>query len=139
MYTQIEGSDMRRWVPRFRIRTLLIGTAFIAMLMPAIISQLRLWLDADGQGVIVMGDASRPNDEVIRNMLRQSGQRLPSSSPDVYQEKIADYVDTPFHVPLIGKFQRRHRHYKCGLQSSDNPGSLPSVVMKRDELCWVSW
>jgi hypothetical protein len=130
---------MRRWIPRFRIRTLLIGTAFIAMLTPFFISQLRRWLEADGQGVIIMGDASDPDDEDIRNLLRRSGQRLPSVSPDVYDMKILDYVDTPFRIPLIGKFQRRHRHYECGLVPKENPESLPPVTMKRNELRWVGW
>lgn len=130
---------MRRWIPRFRIRTLLIGTAFIAMLMPFFISQLRRRLEADGQGVLIIGDASFPDDEAIRALLRRSGQRLPSVSADVYEMKILDYVDAPFRIPLMGKFQRRHRHYECGLVPRENPESLPPVIMKRNELRLIAW
>ncbi len=86
-----------------------------------------------------MGDASHPDDDDIRAFLRQSGQRLPSASPNVYDMKIADYVDPPFRIPLIGKFQRRHRHYECGLVSKENSKSLPPITMKRNELHWLAW
>jgi hypothetical protein len=139
MCPQIGGSEMRRWIPRFRIRTLLMGTAFIAILMPFIISQLRRSLSSDEQGVVIMGNASHPDDEDIRALLRRSGQRLPSASPAVYEMKILDYVDPPFRIPLFGKFQRRHRHYECGLVPSANPQSLPPITLKRNELRWVAW
>ncbi len=138
MYAQLGGSGMRRWIPRFRIRTLLIGTAIIAILMLFFITQLRRWMRLDGQGVIIMGDGSNPDDDV-RALLRRSGQRLPSASPNVYDMRIADYVDAPFRIPLIGKFQRRHRHYECGLVPKENPESLPPITMKRNELRWVAW
>lgn len=127
---------MLRWVPRFNISILLVTTALIAVLMPAFISQLHHWLDAGGNAVIVSGDASPPSDEAICNALRQSGQRLPSISPAVYQAKITDYVDPPIRVPIIGQFHSRHRHYECGLQRKANPDSLPPVTIKRSELQW---
>lgn len=130
---------MLGWIPKFRIRTLLIATAFIGILMPFFISQVRRRLEAGGEGVIIMGDASYPEDDDIRTLLRRSGQRLPSVSPKVYERKILDYVDPPFRIAFIGKFQRRHRHYECGLVPKDNPESLPPVIMKRNELRWVAW
>lgn len=139
MYAQFGGNGMRRWIPRFRIRTVLIGTALIAILLPFFITQLRRWMRSDGEGVIVLGDASNPDDDTIRALLRRSGQQLPSASAGVYDMKISDYVDKPFRIPLLGKFQRRHRHYECGLAPSENPQSLPPITMKRNELRWVAW
>jgi hypothetical protein len=31
----------------------------------------------------------------------------------IVKEKIADYVDPPRHIPLIGPAQLHHAHYKC--------------------------
>ncbi len=83
--------------------------------------------------------ASHPDDEDIRTLLRRSGQRLTSTSRDVCEMKILDFVDAPFRIPLIGKFQRRHRHYDCGLVPRENPESLPPVTVKRNELRWIAW
>ena len=36
-----------------------------------------------------------------------------NSSASIVKEKIADYVDPPRVVPLIGPVQLHHAHYKC--------------------------
>ncbi len=128
------GCTLRRLIPRFTIRTLLIATALVAFTTPFLVAQLRrAW--NNGGDVIVSGDTSPPDDGQIRAALEQNGAALPSSLP-VYMELCTDYVDKPFRLPLLGSFQRRHRHYMCGIPSKANAVGILPVRIKTSELLW---
>lgn len=67
------------------------------------------------------------DDEVMRAMERAKPQQ--GSIPFLYEtqrnnvrivkEKIADYIDPPRVVPLIGPVQLHHAHYKCTIYYSE--------------------
>lgn len=54
---------MRRLIPRFKIRTLLVATALVAFTAPFIIAQLQRAWNIGGADVIVSGDTSPPDDD----------------------------------------------------------------------------
>ncbi len=50
----------------------------------------------------------------------------------IVKEKIADYVDPPRFVPLIGMAQLHHAHYKCTIYFSDRTDKDANEVMYID-------
>ena len=126
---------MRVCYPRFSIRTLLLATAFVAVATPLLIVVVKSRLNKDG--VVIFGDSPHPSENEIRAAMRKQGYILPSESVGVYQEKVADYVDPPTRIPVLGKFQRHHKHYRFGLRNGENPESLPAIVVKRSAVRWV--
>ncbi len=73
------------------------------------------------------------DDEVMRAL--EKARPLEGGLPFLYEkqrnnvrivkEKIADYLDPPRHVPLIGPVQLHHAHYKCTIYF--------------EERTWVGW
>lgn len=126
---------MRVCYPRFSIRALLLATALIAVATPILITLVKSKLNKEG--VVIFGDSPHPSENEIRAAMRKHGYILPLESVGVYQEKIADYVDPPMRIPVLGRFQRHHKHYRFGLRNGENPESLPSIVVKRSEVRWL--
>ncbi len=126
---------MRFGYPRFSIRTLLLATAFVAAGTPLLIVVVKSRSTQDG--IVIFGDSPHPSENEIRAAIRNQGYVLPSESVGVFQEKIADYVDPPTRIPVLGKFQRHHKHYRFGLRKDENPGSLPVIIVKRSAVRWV--
>lgn len=84
-----------------------------------------------------------PSDDEILQALTRVRRR--SSSPDfddnrrksvkIVKEKIADYVDAPEFVPLIGEAQLHHAHYKCTINFAErtiNGWPIPYKAEDRD-------
>lgn len=84
-----------------------------------------------------------PSDDEIMHALTSVRRR--SSNPDfdtirrksvrIVKEKIADYVDAPKFVPLIGEAQLHHAHYKCTIYFAErtiNGCPVPYKAKDRD-------
>ena len=67
------------------------------------------------------------DDEVMRAL--EKAQPIEGGIPLLYErnrnnvrivkEKIADYIDPPRHIPMIGPAQQHHCHYKCTIYFED--------------------
>ena len=123
---------LRKPVPRFRIRTLLIATTLIAAIMPFLVSRLHLWFDTTGDGFVISGDASLPDQATFREALTRSGQN--SRAMYSFNGPTTEYVDEPIRIPVFGYIQRHHKHYVCG--PGANPQKQLEVTIKRSELRW---
>lgn len=121
--------------PQFSIRTLLLTTTLVAVATPVLITVIKSRLNQDG--FVILGDSSKPSDNETRVAMRKLGYKLPSESVNVFQEKIADYVDPATRIPVLGRLQRNHKHYRCGFQENESPKTLRTVIVKRSEVRWL--
>ena len=78
-----------------------------------------------GQDVVALDPPS--DDEVMRALERarpvQGGvpflHEIQRNNVRIVKEKIADYIDPPRFVPLVGPAQLHHAHYKCTVYFSE--------------------
>jgi hypothetical protein len=83
------------------------------------------------------------DDEVIRAWERANPQQggvpllyeVQRNNVQIVKEKIADYIDPPRHVPLIGPAQLHHAHYKCTVYYSEKKyigWPIPHTIIDSD-------
>ena len=54
-----------------------------------------------------------PSDDQVVHALEKASEEIATEFEKLVKEKIADYIDDPRFVPLIGFAQLHHAHYKC--------------------------